>query len=171
MPRQQTAARTPAAHRIMRDLLGRTLCFALLWWIASEGDPRLWWLGALAVLAAVGVSRHFFPPSSRRLRLAALPGFAGYFIWHSLQAGWQVSLLALRGPRALHTGLCQVKTTLPGGAPRLLLVMLVTLMPGTVCIALDDDELLLHVLDRRLPAVDSVAALEARIAALFGRPA
>lgn len=155
----------------MRDILARTLLFSFLWWILAEGSPRLWWLGAIAVLAAVWTSRRLLPPSPVRLQLPALLRFAGFFIWHSLRAGAQVSLQALRGRRALHTALYPVQTTLPAGVQRLLLVNLVTLMPGTVCVALEGDELLLHVLDRRLPIAESVAALEQQIAAIFREPA
>lgn len=154
----------------MKDLTIRILLFALLWWIVTEGNPRTVWLGALAVAAAVWASRRLLPASAARWRPWPLLRLAGYFGWQSIRAGTEVALLAMRSRDALHPGLQQLRVTLPAGAPRLLLVNLIGLMPGTLCASLDGEMLLLHVLDQRMSAKDAVAELEARIAAVTGDP-
>lgn len=152
----------------MRDLLLRILLFSLLWWSMAEGDLRVWWLGAIAVAAAVWASRRLLPPPQGRIRLPALLGLIAYFIGHSVMAGVQVSLMALRGRRSLRPAMVTVATTLQAGMPRLVLANLISLMPGSVCVGMEDDRLLLHVLDERLPVDASVAAIETRIAAALG---
>lgn len=152
----------------MKDLLLRTLLFSLLWWSMAEGDMRIGWLGAIAVAAAVWASRRLLPPRQGRVSVPALLRLILYFIGHSVMAGVQVSLMALRGRRSLQPAMVTISTTLQAGMPRLVLANLISLMPGTVCVGMDDDRLLLHVLDERLPVDASVAAIETRIAAVLG---
>lgn len=152
----------------MKDLLVRASLFGLLWWALAEGSERVWWLGMLGVAGTVWASRRLIPPPTAGLRVRAMLQFAAYFIWHSTLAGIQVAVQGFRGPQALHAGMVRVKTVLPAGAPRLLLINLISLMPGTVCVGTQRDELLLHVLDTRTAVTASIASLEARIAAIFG---
>lgn len=152
----------------MRDLLLRILLFSLLWWSMAEGDLRVWWLGAIAVVASVWASRRLLPPFDGQVRLPALLRLLAFFIGHSVMAGVQVSLMALRGRRSLQPALVTIDTRLKAGLPRLMLANLISLMPGSVCVGMDGEQMTLHVLDQRLPVNATVAAIESRIAAALG---
>lgn len=143
------------------------ILFALLWWILSEGRAGSWGPGAVAVAAALWASVRLLPPASGRISLTGLFAFLGYFIWNSVRGGAQVALIALRGRQALQPGMLEMQLSLPSGAPRILMVNALGLMPGTVGVRLEGDRLRLHVLDARMPIAAAVRALETRIAAIF----
>ncbi|MDP3538679.1 MAG: Na+/H+ antiporter subunit E [Azonexus sp.] len=146
----------------------RILLFACLWWILAEGRVDGWLLGCLAVIAATWTSMVLHPPAAPRLHLGALPAFLVYFLINSVRGGGQVAFMALRGRRALQPVFLELPVNLPVGAPQVLLITVLSLMPGTVGVELADDRLRLHVLHQDLPVVAEAKALERHIAALFG---
>ena len=148
--------------------LTRAAGFALIWWILAEERSDGWLLGGVAVIAATWSSLRVLPPGPSGLRPVALLRFAAFFLGHSIQGGFQVALLALRGKRALQPGTMALPMHLPDGSPRALLVGALGLMPGTAGIDLDGDLLYLHVLDTRQPVEAEFRALEGAIAPLFG---
>lgn len=148
-------------------ILRRSVLFALLWWILTEGRAGSWGNGAIAVAGALGASLYLLPPSAGRISLAGLFAFLGYFIWNSVLGGAQVALLALRGRLALQPGILELQLVLRPGAPRILMVSALGLMPGSLGVHLDGDRLRLHVLDERMPIAAQAQALQARIARIF----
>jgi len=146
----------------------RGFSFALLWWILAEGRHDGWLLGAVAVVTATWTSIKLLPPGDRRICIAGLFGFLRFFLWNSIRGSIQVAAMALRGRSALQPGLRELTVTLPPGGPRILLVNVLGLMPGTVGVEMRDATLRLHVLDERLPMVAEARALEVVIARLFG---
>ena len=152
----------------MKAMVLRSSLFALFWWVLAEGRQDGWMLGAVAVALATWISLKLLPPAAFPLRLARLPGFVAFFVLNSVRGGLQVAGMAWRGPASLQPALIELPLGLPPGAPRILLVNALSLMPGTLGVEMSDTLLRLHVLDRRLPVLDEARALEARIAHLFG---
>lgn len=148
--------------------LRRVSLFAFLWWVLAEGRWEAWGLGAVAVAAATWASLHLQPPSRRHFSLIGFLGFAGFFLWNSLRGGAQVAWMALRLRPDLRPALLELELALPAGAPRVLMLSTLGLMPGTLGVSLDNDRLKLHVLDERLPVAAQARVLEAHIARLFG---
>lgn len=146
----------------------RALLFALLWWALAEGRADAWGLGAVAVAAATWASLRLSPPGRRRISFAGLAGFAGFFLWNSLRGGVQVAFMALRPGLGFRPAALDLSLSLPAGAPRVLMLNTLSLMPGTLGVRLDGARLKLHVLDERLPVAAEARALEAHIARLFG---
>lgn len=155
---------------LIRALGVRILSFAGFWWMLSEGHPDGWLPGGVAVAAATWASWRWLAPDRSGIRPGGLPGFVGFFLWNSVRGGVQVAAMALRGPAALQPALVEFPMILPAGAPRVLLINSLSLMPGTLGVDMDDSRLRLHVLDRRLPVVAEAQALEAVIARLFKAP-
>jgi multicomponent Na+:H+ antiporter subunit E len=153
---------------MIRSIFLRGLMFVSLWWILAEGRVDGWLLGSVAVAAASWASIKLLPPGKRPIRLAGLIGFLRFFLWNSLRGGMQVAGMALRGRAALQPGIIELQVMLPQGGARILLVNALGLMPGTLCVDLDETVLRLHLLDERLPVVAEARALEAAIAGLFG---
>ena len=153
---------------VARTVLVRSAGFALLWWVLSEGDSRLWWLGALAVASATGASLWLVPATTTPLRLARLPGFVLYFAWQSVRGGARVSVNALEPRPRLTPQLIEFHLQLPPGGARVLLVFALSLMPGTLGVQLDGDSLRLHVLDRHQDVSADVLGMQAHISKLFG---
>jgi len=153
---------------MLNSVLRRGILFALLWWILAEGRSDGWVLGAIATAGAVWASLYWLPPTAGRISLAGLCAVLGYFGWNSVRGGAQVALIALRGRHALRPRILEMHLALPPGAPRILMINTLGLMPGTLGVQLDGDRLRLHVLDERMPIVAETQALEERIARLFG---
>ena len=153
---------------MVRTIVLRVLVAASLWYVLAEGRGDFWGLGVIAVILSVGASLALFPLTAVRFSLTGFLALLSLFIWDSVRSAIQVSLFAFRGRQSLHPNLLLLKLDLPPGGARILLVNAVSLMPGTLAVHLDDDNLQLHVLDERLPIERDVRRLEAYIARLFG---
>jgi multicomponent Na+:H+ antiporter subunit E len=145
----------------------RIAVFAVLWAILSEGRADSWLLGVPAVAIAAWTSLHLMPPATWRLALSAVPGFIAFFVVHSLRAGVQVALLALRG-RPSPT-VIELELGLPPGGPTLAMAHLLGLMPGSLAVHLDGTRLRVHVLDAAVPLQAEAARLALHVERLFVR--
>lgn len=145
----------------------RAAMLAGLWGLLTDGHPPSWLVGAPAVAAATAVSAALMPSHRLRLRWRGVPGFAAHFLVHSLLGGLDVAGRALyRRPR-IDPEILRIESTLPTGPERLLLGAVMSLLPGTLLVAVDGRCLEVHVLDRRADPIEEVRRLEARVAGLF----
>lgn len=147
----------------------RIAVFAVLWAILSEGRADSWLLGVPAVVFATWTSLRLMPSVAWRLALTAVPGFITFFIVHSLRAGVQVALLALRG--RLSPTVIELELSLPPGGPTLAMAHLLGLMPGSLGVRLEGSRLRVHVLDAALPLHADAARLATHLERLFVRTA
>lgn len=150
-------------------LLG--LLLLLLWWVLARptGLPGIdaWVVGLLAVLWALGLLRRFARPPPRCLRWRRLPGLLAAFLWHSLAGGIDVTRRILSPRMRLRPGLLTLDSNLDDERDRVLLLLLVSLMPGTLGVRLEGRSLTLHALDLDLPVEEEVRGLERRIIGLY----
>ncbi len=147
-------------------LLLRGGLFAIVWWTLSGGDNQSWWVGAPAVVLAVIASRFLLPPVP--LAWWELAKFAPLFLWRSLLGGIDVAKRAI-GPRmSISPQLVQYRLRLPGRLPRVALLNIMSLLPGTLSAALDGDVLQVHVLDGDGDFLAELEALEYRVALISG---
>lgn len=153
---------------------GRLVSFAALWWAMVEGDASQLGYGVLAVPLASAASLWLVPPQSRpgspRERAAALASLFAWFVAQSLRGGVDVARRAVSRPLDLDSGYVEHRLRLPTGLARVAVADLMNLMPGSLCVAIDDDVLRLHVLDVSMPVLAQVAELERRIASVAGHP-
>jgi multicomponent Na+:H+ antiporter subunit E len=156
------ARRVPAVAFVLRTAL-----FAALWWVVAEGRSA-WEFGMPAAALAALASLALQPTSRRHARPLAALRLLRFFLWRSLLGSIDVAGRALRPRMPLRPAFEQhaLRVATPGA--RVLLVDLVSLMPGTLGVALQGDVLLLHVLDTRLPVERDLRRLEQLVAALFG---
>lgn len=145
----------------------RILVFALLWWIVSDGTGS-WTFGIPVIALATYASYRLQPSRSTLPRPLATLRFLGFFLFQSLHAGVDVARRALGPGMRLAPALIEYRSRLPSGAPRVLLVDTLNLLPGTLTAELRDDIVCLHVLDANLPIEAEVQAVERHIAAVFG---
>jgi multicomponent Na+:H+ antiporter subunit E len=152
----------------MHRTLPHTLILTASWWILAEGDPSSWAIGVPTVALAVWASHRVGVDSSAPpLRYRALPGFALFFASRSLVAGLDVARRTVSPDLPIAPRLLSVPTSLPAGLPRVLLVAVLSLMPGSLGVSLEHDDIVLHVLDARTDVTADVRRTEARIARLF----
>ncbi|HYE35915.1 Na+/H+ antiporter subunit E [Methylocaldum sp.] len=144
--------------------LKRTLFLALCWWALTE-DLLAWAFGGPVILLALASSFLLGPPGHRTLH--SLPRFLGFFLWHSLRGGIDVARRALHPQMPLAPALVAFPLRLDDEAACVLLVNTINLLPGTVVAEFEEQRLLVHVLDRRLPILESLRTVEERVADLF----
>jgi multicomponent Na+:H+ antiporter subunit E len=144
----------------------RTVLFALLWWILTEGAMYSWLVGAPVVLFAALASGALLPGTSW-----SLPGilrFIPFFLWHSLRGGVDVAGRALHPRLPISPDLLKHQWRLPTGLSRVFMANTVSLLPGTLSAELDEEFLHVHVLDKTGAFESELTVIEARVARMFG---
>ena len=86
------------------------------------------------------------------------------FIWESLKGGVDVTRRVVRTTMPLHPVIFNYKVSLPGGLPRLLMLNVVSLLPGTLSADMYEDQLTLHVLDKHTAFEADLQRIEKLIA-------
>ncbi|QIB65038.1 Na+/H+ antiporter subunit E [Kineobactrum salinum] len=155
---------------LLPTVLTRSLALYLLWWVLAEGERSGFVFGAVAAALVALLSLRIFGASAWSLRPWRLLRFAGYFVGLSVVAGLDVARRLLTPSLPVNPGCCSLITSLPPGGPRWLLANTLSLLPGTLTVTLDGEQLKLHCLDSASPVEASVRRTEAAIARLFGLP-
>jgi len=154
------------SSRVSAYLLRLGILLAV-WWILS-GSSSDWWFGLPLAIVAAAVSLWLTPPGRFLLRPHRIPGFAAFFLWQSLLAGWDVAKRTLSPALPLNPEILRIPMALPPGAPTWWLMLTISLLPGTLSVRLHQDRILeVHCLDSRLDVAGSVRETEVQLARLF----
>ncbi len=148
--------------------LARLSLLAALWWLLTGGDARSWLVGAPVVLAATALSLHLRPARSWRWRLAGVLPMGWFFLRESVRGGFDVARRAIHPGLPVNPGVLRFDTRLPDGSPRLFFAGVISLLPGTLVLDLEENALRIHVLNIGREVEPQLEALEHRVAALFG---
>lgn len=134
----------------MRYSLVLFLLLSALWWLLSgHGEPLLLALGALSVglclalalrIRALDSHGHPLHPSLRLLV------FWGFLLGEMLRSNLHVLRVILAPGTALSPRLLRVRTRQTSVLGRVVLANAITLTPGTVTLAIEGDELIVHAL-------------------------
>lgn len=141
----------------------------LLAWVALDGTASLG-VGLVFALAGAAVGSALVPGEVHRWRPLRLLGFLCWFVWASGRGGLDVAARALAPALPVSPLLHRHRLGLPPGLPRTVFLSVLSLLPGTLSVALEDDASVLVVHALVPGAVPGVAALERRIAWLFSLP-
>lgn len=156
-----------APARIWRRLVIRFVILALLWGVLTEFRLDGLVFGLPAVLAATALSLMLPLAPGWRLSPVAALHFAGWFALASVRGAVDVAWRAFQPRMTLRPGFRPYETALPEGAPRVMFLNTITLLPGTLSAQIAGTEVIVHMLDTRADLEADLADLEARIAALF----
>lgn len=138
----------------------------LLWGVLANNAG--WGFGAVAVALATVASLLLVPPKPIRWSPIGLGLFLAYFFKESLQGGVDVAWRALHPRLPLQPVWIDYRLRLPEVTARVLFVMTISLLPGTLSADWQGDTVTVHALTPEMGA--GLARLEARIAALFALP-
>ncbi len=149
----------------------------LFWLILTAGMG--WWtvLIGLAIAGLVAVLKiHMLATDSTEPTLSGretlgMIGYALGMIALVLPAAWRVAMIVMRRDLNVHPGVLYHRTTLTRPIARTALANSITLTPGTHCVDLDDDRLVIHYLNPNFTAALDQHVLERRLAAILERPA
>lgn len=151
-------------------VLARLILFAAAWVVIAGTDPSAWVIGAPTVMAATWASLRLRPQTGAVLSPVRILLFVPYFLWYSLKGAVDVAQRVMRPRMRIAPGLRAYRLRLVSPSARVLLLDVVSLLPGTLSADLRGDQLSLHALDARDDAAldAEVDQLERRIGALFG---
>ncbi len=170
-----SADRAPARTALGRGV-GAGFLGALGWVALSAGDPASLVVGLPTVLfaaliaARVGREPSAAASSARAESWLAVPTFLLGLVRDVLASATQLALHVFRERLELDPGVVHHRLRLQGAEARAAFMNAVTLTPGTLAADIDDSVLRVHALDRRGGTAAELAALEARIAALYDEP-
>ena len=167
------ALRTPAAPGRRRGLprfLVSLLVLSVIWGALTDWRADALVFGVPAVL--LGASVAFLLPQGYAWRLsprgAAL--FALWFAVQSVRGAIDVAMRAFAPRMPLRPGFRHYDLTLPMGAPRVMFINAITLLPGTLSAEIEGHTVIVHMLDTRIDLDPALDDLETQIRALFALP-
>jgi multicomponent Na+:H+ antiporter subunit E len=138
-----------------------------LMWLALNGTER-WLVGTLVALAGAGLAAWLAVNRPRPLTLRQIVPFLGFFLVGSLRGGIDVAWRALHPRLPIEPQFRRFALDLPQGQPRTFMVSILSLMPGTLSVELEDDGATLVVHALTASALTSVTTLHVRVRELFG---
>lgn len=139
----------------------------MLWLVLAGGELKTWWFGLPASALGAGISIRLL--TERGLwSVKGLVRFVPFFIYQSLEGGFDVARRALHPRMPLEPAIVRYSVRLPEGPASVFLAGVISLLPGTLTARLDAGHLLVHVLDAGLPVVQKLRTLEERVGGLFG---
>lgn len=138
-------------------------------WCALDGLASAW-IGAGFALAGAVFGAWLAPGEVYRWQPLRLLMFFLWFVVASWRGGVDVARCALAPRMAIAPTMRQHRMRLPEGLPRTLFVAILSLLPGTLSVALDTEGAVLDVHCLTPSAGDGIDLLERRLAWLFAVP-
>ncbi len=157
----------PAVAGRWRRFLTMAAALLLIWAALTDFRADALVFGLPAVLA--GAALVFLMPFSPGWRLSprGALGFVWWFALQSVRGAVDVAWRAFAPRMPLRPGFRRHPLTLPAGAPRVLFLNTVTLLPGTLSAEVTGDAVIVHMLDTSADLEADLTVIEARVAALF----
>lgn len=139
------------------------------WLVLTGGAADSWLIGGpVIVLIAVAVGR-WRPQRAHVVHWRAVPSFVLFFFSRSLAAGVDVARRTLLPSMPLSPAVVMYHTLLPAGTPRVLFAGVLSLLPGSLSVSIDNDTIAVHVLDDTMDTTRDLKQVEQHIAAVFGQ--
>lgn len=150
---------------LVRACIFRGLIFASVWWVLTEGAVNSWSVGLPSTIVATLSSLLLLPPCSWSIR--GIARFLPFFLWHSLRGGSDVAWRAFRPDLPIDPEIFDYDLRLAPGRPRVFLVKILNLLPGTLSAAVSADTMQVHALTRGKNLVTELKAVELAVARIF----
>jgi multicomponent Na+:H+ antiporter subunit E len=152
--------------------------FLLGFWVALSGrfEPLFLGMGAVSAGLVTAASTRLLertvgPAGTHpRVRVLRLLPYALWLTWRMLASAVQIAWIVINPRVPPEPGIVRLRTELRSPAARAMLANSITLVPGTMTLELDGDELTVHSFTP--DAVDDLASasMQDRIAAIFREP-
>jgi len=147
----------------------RVVLLSGLWWMLAGQDAVSWYLGGAVILSVSLWRLDDAGEKEPNFRFWRLAWFVPYFLWRTVVGSCDVAW------RALHRGLPISPATLayrfrlpPKGSSRVVFANCLSLSPGTLAVAWQQEILLVHVIANDSRSVVAVRRLESQVAWMFG---
>lgn len=160
-------SRKMSRAELTRRFLLRLVVLAFFWALLTDFRSDALVFGLPAVLAAAALV--FLGPAAPNWQLS-LRGAVAFVLWFAVQSvrgAIDVARRAFTPSLPLHPGFRAYRTSLPEGAPRILFLNTITLLPGTLSAEIMGEDITVHMLDIRADLEADLHDLERRVATLF----
>lgn len=145
-------------------MLIRFVIFLAIWCVFDGIKPAGLAMGLVAAGLATWTSLRLQPRSPLRVRIFPLLSLGVHFIRSSIVAGIEVAVQAFRPRLRLRPGYVTWDCKIPASTRRDLFLSMVSLMPGSVPVAVESDgQVVMHCLDTEQPVAAQMADNEARL--------
>ena len=148
-----------------------TLLLITTWLVLTAADLGSWVIGlpfiALAILLQPDSETRFFK-SSPFLNIIGLVQFGYYFLLESLRGALDVSSRVLAANPRVDPVFFDYSTRLQIPNAQLLFISSVSLLPGTLCADLSNNQITIHTLDQHMDTIQGIKRLESLVGKIFG---
>ncbi len=163
----KTGIKNIKRYILVTSFLLRFAIFATGWLILAGGHKisDIWFVILCLVVTTV-ISIYSVPPGQWVLRPLGIARFFPYFIITAIRGGWDVA----RRVFFRNVPVDPVFVTIEhDGDPRktLILAWVISLLPGTASTVINENSIVVHVLDKKLPVNEDIQKLKTRINDLF----
>jgi multicomponent Na+:H+ antiporter subunit E len=152
---------------LIKSFLLRFALFAAGWLILVGGQQLSDILFVILFLAATTVvSIYSVPPGQWRLRPLGVIRFFPYFLLTALRGGWDVARRVFFRTVPIDPDFITIEHD-RDPQKTLILAWVISLLPGTASTLITDETIVVHVLDKKLPAKEEIRELQDRISQIF----
>ena len=152
---------------LLKCFLLRFVVFAAGWVVLLGGDhlSDIWFV-MLFLIATAAISIYTVPPGQWVLRPLGFIRFFPFFLITALRGGWDVARRVFFRKVPIDPDFITIENFRD---PRktLILVWIISLLPGTASTVINEETITVHVLDKKLPVEKEIEELKSRIDKMF----
>ncbi len=153
---------------LLKSFLLRFAIFAAGWLVLLGGQQLSdIWFVILFLVATTVISIYTVPPGQWVISPLGVVRFVPYFLITALRGGWDVARRVFFRTVPTDPDFITIKHDRD---PRktLILVWVISLLPGTASSGITEESIVVHVLDKKLPVTEEIMELQNRINEIFG---
>lgn len=138
-------------------------------WLVLSGEQRLTdiWFVILCLAATTVISMYSVPPGQWHLRPLGIIRFFPYFLTAAMRGGWDVARRVFFRTIPIDPDFITIDHD-RDQRKTLILAWVISLLPGTASCVITEENLVVHVLDKKLPVTREIKELQSRINEMFG---
>ena len=148
------------------------LALLAVWLILTAGDLASLIIAvpfiALAILLQPVAADNSCKKSSQLVNISGLLQFAWFFILESLRGGVDVSRRVLAAETRVDPVFYDYSMQLQIPYAQQLFISSISLLPGTLCADMNNDQLRIHTLDQQMDTARGIRRLESLVGKIFG---
>jgi multicomponent Na+:H+ antiporter subunit E len=152
---------------LLKSILLRFAIFAAGWLILTGGqEPSDIGFVILFLAATTIISIYSVPPGQWDLSPLGVARFFPYFLITALRGGWDVARRVFFRTVPIDPDFVTIEHD-PDPRKTLVLAWIISLLPGTASCLITEKNIVVHVLDKKLPIAEEILELQNRIDKMF----
>ncbi|PWD99581.1 Na+/H+ antiporter subunit E [Marinilabilia rubra] len=163
----QTGTNKTKRSTLLKSFLLRFVIFTGGWLVLLRGDhlSDIWFV-VLFIAATTAISIYTVPPGQWVLRPLGVVRFFPFFLITALRGGWDVARRVFFRTVPIDPDFITIKHD-QDRRKTLVLVWIISLLPGTASTVMTEDAIVVHVLDKKQPVEQEIQELKKRINEIF----